>query len=118
MQVDEMNEHCGLGTWGSNSRCVLASSDDPAGPYTRDLVLIDSWYSARALFLDTRGNVPPVPPSFMLPKIGVIPPLTSTLVRLQQFTSHFFNKRCHGSSPGRDPKSGRWLFNHMGKLND
>ena len=93
MQVDEMNEHCGLGTWGSNSRCVLASSEDPAGPYTRDLVLIDSWYSARALFLDTRGNVPPVPPSFVLPKIGVIPPLTSTLVRFCNNSHHIFTTK-------------------------
>lgn len=64
MQVDEMNMHCGLGTWGHNSHSILATSKQAAGPYTRRAVLVDSW--------------------------------------------------AHGSTPGRDPKSGNWLFNHMG----
>ena len=43
MQVDEMNMGCGLGTWGHNSHCVLATADDPGGPYTKTAVLVNSW---------------------------------------------------------------------------
>lgn len=38
-----MNMHCGLGTWGQNSHCILAESDTPAGPYSKAVVLVDSW---------------------------------------------------------------------------
>ena len=64
MFVSQMNMGCGLGTWGKNSRCVLAESDTPNGPYVQKRVVIDSW--------------------------------------------------CHGATPGRDPKTGKWVFNHMG----
>lgn len=64
MFASEMNMGCGLGTWGGNSRCILAQSDTPNGPFERVRVVMDSW--------------------------------------------------CHGATPGRDPKSGKWLFNHMG----
>ena len=64
MFVSEMNMGCGLGTWGGNSRCVLAESATPNGPFSFVQVVVDSW--------------------------------------------------CHGATPGRDPFSGKWLFNHMG----
>jgi hypothetical protein len=64
MFVSEMDKGCGLGTWGHNSRCVMAEADGPGGPFTRTRVVMDSW--------------------------------------------------CHGATPSRDPKSGKWLFNHMG----
>ena len=38
-----MNNMCGLATWGSNSRSVLAESDTPDGPFTQTRVLVDSW---------------------------------------------------------------------------
>jgi len=34
----EMGGHCGLQTWGGNSRCVRATSKDPEGPYVREEV--------------------------------------------------------------------------------
>ena len=65
MQVDEMENGCGLGVWSANSRCVLArSTTGPLGPYERVQTLVDAW--------------------------------------------------CHGSTPARDPVSGRWVFQHMG----
>lgn len=51
--VSEMSEHCGLGTWGSNSRCVMAvSTTGPAGPYTRQQVVIDPWCHGASLARD------------------------------------------------------------------
>lgn len=64
MFLSQMNMACGLGTWGTNSRCVLAESDTPSGPYIQTRVVVDSW--------------------------------------------------CHGATPGYDPVSQTWLFNHMG----
>eukprot|EP01079_Euglenida_sp_SAG-EU17-18_P000983 gene983-2602_t len=43
MFVSQMNMGCGLGTWGTNSRCILAEADQPAGPYTQVPTVIDSW---------------------------------------------------------------------------
>ena len=59
-----MGGGCGLQTWGSNSRCVLATSASALGPYVRIETLLDAW--------------------------------------------------CHGSTPARDPLSGRWVAQHMG----
>ena len=47
-----MAEHCGLGTWGTNSRCVIAESSDPNGPYTWVQTLIDPWCHGPALGRD------------------------------------------------------------------
>ena len=43
MFVSQMNMGCGLGTWGTNSRCVLAESDTPNGPYKQVKTVVDSW---------------------------------------------------------------------------
>lgn len=52
MHVAEMAGHCGLGTWGTNSRCVIAEASDPNGPYTRVRTLIDPWCHGPALGRD------------------------------------------------------------------
>eukprot|EP01046_Picozoa_sp_COSAG06_P059960 COSAG06_NODE_12584_length_1360_cov_22.281014_1_plen_402_part_01 len=43
MAADEMANHCGLGTWGRNSRCVMAEAETAAGPYRRVSVVVDPW---------------------------------------------------------------------------
>jgi hypothetical protein len=52
MMVDEMSLGCGLGTWGRNSRCVLAMADSPLGPYARTQVLVDAWCHGSSLARD------------------------------------------------------------------
>jgi hypothetical protein len=43
MFASEMNMGCGLGTWGTNSRCILAEASTPAGPFTFVRTVVDSW---------------------------------------------------------------------------
>ena len=43
MAADEMANHCGLGSFGSNSRSIMAQSDNATGPYTRVQVVVDSF---------------------------------------------------------------------------
>lgn len=52
--VDEMSEHCGLGTWHTNSHCIIASSttDSPGGPYVREMVVVDPWCHGSSLAVD------------------------------------------------------------------
>lgn len=40
---DEISEHCGMGTWGQNSHCILSTSSEAVGPYQRSKVVVDSW---------------------------------------------------------------------------
>jgi hypothetical protein len=49
---DEMNNHCGLQTWGHNSRCVLSVSETPAGPFTRLQVVVESWCHGSSIARD------------------------------------------------------------------
>merc|ERR1711968_289508 len=41
MVVDEFSNGCGLLTWKSNSRCILAESQTPDGPYVKRTTLVD-----------------------------------------------------------------------------
>eukprot|EP00035_Acanthoeca_spectabilis_P000400 m.73039 g.73039 ORF g.73039 m.73039 type:complete len:418 (+) comp10188_c0_seq1:1-1254(+) len=52
--VDEMSEHCGLGTWHTNSHCIIASSttDSPGGPYVREMVVVDPWCHGSSLAVE------------------------------------------------------------------
>eukprot|EP01047_Picozoa_sp_COSAG01_P033873 COSAG01_NODE_2514_length_7530_cov_192.547302_1_plen_229_part_00 len=43
MAADEMSFNCGLGTWQTNSRSVMAEADNVTGPYLRKQVVVDSW---------------------------------------------------------------------------
>ena len=52
MFVDQINMHCGLQEWSRNSRCVLAQSQSPAGPYTLVKVLMDSFCHGSSLSRD------------------------------------------------------------------
>ena len=52
MAADEMANNCGLGTWGSNSRCIMAESDNVTGPYHRVAVVIDPWCHGTSLERD------------------------------------------------------------------
>ena len=49
---DEMNEHCGLGTWGANSHCILSTSATAAGPYAKQQVVLDSWCHGSSIARD------------------------------------------------------------------
>ena len=52
MYVSEMSRHCGLGTWGQNSRCVAALSDTPIGPYQKYRTLQSAWCHGAGLARD------------------------------------------------------------------
>eukprot|EP00040_Diaphanoeca_grandis_P012962 m.65577 g.65577 ORF g.65577 m.65577 type:complete len:429 (-) comp23576_c0_seq1:171-1457(-) len=56
MFVSEMNMHCGLSTWHTNSRCVIAESDTANGPYTRTQVLVNAWCHGASLGRDPVSN--------------------------------------------------------------
>jgi NADPH:quinone reductase-like Zn-dependent oxidoreductase len=43
LAADEIANHCGLGTWGGNSRSVMAEALNVSGPYVRKQVVVDSW---------------------------------------------------------------------------
>jgi hypothetical protein len=43
MQVSEIAMGCGLGSWRSNSRCVIATAEQADGPNTRQAVMMDPW---------------------------------------------------------------------------
>jgi hypothetical protein len=52
MYVSEISRNCGLGTWGSNSRCAAAVSDTPTGPYARVRALQAAWCHGAGLARD------------------------------------------------------------------
>ena len=52
MAADEMAEHCGLQTWGTNSRCVMATAERPEGPYTVNYTVLDPWCHGSVLERD------------------------------------------------------------------
>ena len=54
MWVSEMAGGCGMATWTSNSRTILASSPDPLGLYTREAVQFPVWTHESVV---TRGQL-------------------------------------------------------------
>jgi len=56
LYVSEISRHCGLGTWGENSRCVAALADAPAGPYARARALQAAWCHGAGLARDPRSG--------------------------------------------------------------
>ena len=52
MHVAEMVNHCGLGMWGVNSRCILAEADTAGGPYTQVATVVDAWCHGPSLGRD------------------------------------------------------------------
>lgn len=56
MAVDEMTRNCGLGTWQTNSHCILAVSPNASGPYSKVQTLMDSFCHGSSLSRDPASN--------------------------------------------------------------
>lgn len=52
MYLDEITRGCGLGAWQPNSHCVVATSENALGPYTRVKALQAAWCHGSSLVRD------------------------------------------------------------------
>ena len=53
----DFTNHCGLGTWGTNSQVSRAVSDTPAGPYTKVEVIEEPFHHNPTIIKATDGTL-------------------------------------------------------------